>query len=131
MRRSDVEISADDEWLLSALADQMAAPLENAQLAAKIRHAALLVENARLYESEREARWTPSGPRRGGAQRSRPKRRTGEERVHRQHEPRASHAAQRDRRLRRTARDGAARRLTEAQREDLRRIQQNQRVLLG
>jgi signal transduction histidine kinase len=34
----------------------MAAPVENAQLAAKIQHAALLVENARLYESEREAR---------------------------------------------------------------------------
>jgi Osmosensitive K+ channel histidine kinase len=56
MRRADVEASDDDEWLLSALADQMAAPLENAQLAAKIQHAALLVENARLYESEREAR---------------------------------------------------------------------------
>jgi signal transduction histidine kinase len=56
MRKPDTEISADDEWLLSALADQMAAPLENAQLAAKLQHAALLVENARLYESEREAR---------------------------------------------------------------------------
>ena len=56
MRRSDAAISPDDEWLLSALADQMAAPLENAQLAAKIQHAALLVENARLYESERDAR---------------------------------------------------------------------------
>ena len=56
MRKPDAEVSADDEWLLSALADQMAAPLENAQLAAKIQHAALLVENARLYESERDAR---------------------------------------------------------------------------
>ncbi len=56
MRKSDVEIAPDDEWLLSALADQMAAPLENAQLAAKIQHAALLVENSRLYEAEREAR---------------------------------------------------------------------------
>jgi signal transduction histidine kinase len=56
MRRADIENSDDDEWLLSALADQMAAPLENAQLAAKIQHAALLVENARLYESERNAR---------------------------------------------------------------------------
>ena len=56
MRRPDVEVEPDDEWLLSALADQMAAPFENAQLAAKIQHAALLVENARLYESERAAR---------------------------------------------------------------------------
>jgi signal transduction histidine kinase len=56
MRRSDSAIATEDEWLLSALADQMAAPLENAQLAGKIQHAALLVENARLYESERDAR---------------------------------------------------------------------------
>ena len=56
MLKPGVEIGDDDEWLLSALADQMAAPLENAQLAAKLQHAALLVENARLYEAEREAR---------------------------------------------------------------------------
>ena len=37
-------------------ADQIAAPLENAQLAAKLERAALLVENARLYEAERAAR---------------------------------------------------------------------------
>ena len=34
----------------------MAAPLENAQLAGKLERAALLVENARLYEAERDAR---------------------------------------------------------------------------
>src|SRR5918999_2335266 len=56
MRKTDREMDPDDEWLLSALADQMAAPLENAQLATKIQHAALLMENARLYEAEREAR---------------------------------------------------------------------------
>jgi signal transduction histidine kinase len=48
--------SVDDEWLLSALADQTAAPLENAQLAEQLERASLLAENARLYESEREAR---------------------------------------------------------------------------
>ncbi len=56
MRESSREANDDDEWLLSALADQMAAPLENAKLAATIERASLLVENARLYESERAAR---------------------------------------------------------------------------
>ena len=56
MRQDAREMSPDDEWLLSALADQMAAPIENAHLAAEMEHAALLVENARLYESERQAR---------------------------------------------------------------------------
>ena len=56
MRKPGVEVREDDEWLLSALADQITAPVENAQLAAKLQHAALLVENARLYEAERAAR---------------------------------------------------------------------------
>jgi signal transduction histidine kinase len=47
---------ADDEWLLSALADQTAAPLHNAQLAEALDRARLVAENARLYEAEREAR---------------------------------------------------------------------------
>ena len=47
---------ADDEWLLSALADQTAAPVENAQLSEALDRAHLLFENARLYESERKAR---------------------------------------------------------------------------
>ena len=47
---------ADDEWLLSALADQTAAPVENAQLAEQLDKAKLLAENARLYEAERAAR---------------------------------------------------------------------------
>src|SRR5262245_15876599 len=51
IRRPGVEIRDDDEWLLSALADQMAAPLENAQLVATLRHTALLMENDRLYEA--------------------------------------------------------------------------------
>ena len=46
----------DDEWLLSALADQMAAPLENAKLSSQLEHASLLMENVRLLESERRAR---------------------------------------------------------------------------
>ncbi|HLB09657.1 MAG TPA: ATP-binding protein [Gemmatimonadaceae bacterium] len=46
----------DDEWLLSALADQTAAPVENAHLSEELDRARLLAENSRLYESERAAR---------------------------------------------------------------------------
>jgi signal transduction histidine kinase len=46
----------DDERVLSALADQVAAPLENARLATQLERSALLADNVRLYESERDAR---------------------------------------------------------------------------
>jgi signal transduction histidine kinase len=46
----------DEEWLLSALADQVAAPLENARLTEEIEKIALISENGRLYEAERAAR---------------------------------------------------------------------------
>jgi len=53
---NDAERHADDEWLLSALADQTAAPVENAQLMEALDRARLLAENSRLYEAERAAR---------------------------------------------------------------------------
>ena len=53
---TDAEANADDEWLLSALADQTAAPVENAQLLEALDRARLLAENSRLYEAERAAR---------------------------------------------------------------------------
>jgi signal transduction histidine kinase len=46
----------DDEWVMSALADQVAAPLENARLARQLERSALLADNVRLYEAERDAR---------------------------------------------------------------------------
>ena len=46
----------EDEWVLSALADQIAAPLENARLAKQLERSVLLAENVRLYEAERTAR---------------------------------------------------------------------------
>jgi signal transduction histidine kinase len=53
-----------DESLLSALADQVAAPLENARLARQLEHSALLAENLRLYEAERAARIAAEAARR-------------------------------------------------------------------
>jgi signal transduction histidine kinase len=44
------------EAVLTALADQMAAPLENARMAEEVRQAQLLIENARLHDAERGAR---------------------------------------------------------------------------
>ena len=46
----------DDEALLSALADQTAAPLEHALLAERVERTTLIADNVRLYESERAAR---------------------------------------------------------------------------
>ena len=119
MRRSNADVSADDEWLLSALADQMAAPLENAQLAAKLQHAALLVENARLYELEREAR-------REAEEANRAK---SDFIAHMSHELRTPlNAIAGYVELLEMGMRGP---VTDAQREDLRRIHQNQRLLLG
>ena len=133
MRRSDVASGEDDEWLLSALADQMAAPLENAQLAAKIQHAALLVENARLYESERNARYEAEAARAEAEERRQEaeaaNRAKSEFIANMSHELRtplnaiAGYVELLEMGLRGT--------VTPGQREDLRRIGQNQRMLLG
>jgi signal transduction histidine kinase len=56
MRPVGASNSAEAEQLLSALADQTAAPLENARLSERIERAALVADNARLYEAERAAR---------------------------------------------------------------------------
>jgi signal transduction histidine kinase len=56
VRPDGAEPTSEDEWLLSSLADQLAAPLENARLARQLESAALLADNVRLYEAERAAR---------------------------------------------------------------------------
>jgi signal transduction histidine kinase len=132
MRRSSAE-NADDEWLLSALADQMAAPLENAQLAAKIQHAALLVENARLYESERAARRDAEAARAEADLRRKEaeaaNRAKSEFIANMSHELRTPlNAIAGYVELLQMGLRGA---VTEVQRDDLRRIHQNQRLLLG
>jgi len=133
MRKSDLDVSADDEWLLSALADQMAAPLENAKLAAKIQHASLLVENARLYESERAAR-REAEEARAEAERQRweaeaANRAKSEFIANMSHELRTPLNAIAG--YVELLEMGLRGEVTEAQREDLRRIHQNQRALLA
>jgi signal transduction histidine kinase len=133
MRKLDAEIGAEDEWLLSALADQMAAPLENAQLAAKIQHAALLVENSRLYEAERDAR------REAELARAEAERRRKEAEA--ANRAKSEFIASMSHELRTPLNAiggyvelltmGIRGPLTDAQREDLRRIDQNQSVLLA
>ncbi|HEX7018656.1 MAG TPA: HAMP domain-containing sensor histidine kinase [Gemmatimonadaceae bacterium] len=133
MRKAGADIGADDEWLLSALADQMAAPLENAHLAAKIQRAALLVENSRLYEAERDARREAEAAR-AEAERQRKEaesanRAKSEFIANMSHELRtplnaiAGYVELLEMGLRGP--------VTDSQRDDLRRIGQNQRVLLG
>jgi PAS domain S-box-containing protein len=48
--------AATAEIILTALADQMSAPMELARMAEEVRQAQLLVENARLQQAERQAR---------------------------------------------------------------------------
>jgi signal transduction histidine kinase len=133
MRKSSDETGEEDEWILSALADQMAAPLENAQLAAKIQHAALLVENARLYEAERAARREAEAARAEAELRRREaeaaNRAKSEFIANMSHElrtPLNAIAGYVD--LLQMGLRGA---VNDEQRDDLRRINQNQRLLLG
>jgi signal transduction histidine kinase len=126
MRRPGVDVSADDEWLLSALADQMAAPLENAKLAATIQRAALLVENARLYESERAARRDAENARGQAEAANRAKSEFIANMSHELRTPLNAIAGYVE--LLELEVRGP---LNDAQREDLRRIHQNQRLLLS
>ena len=55
VRPAGVPASEGDEWLLSALADQTAAPLEHARLAEEIEEARRVADTARLYEAAKVA----------------------------------------------------------------------------
>jgi signal transduction histidine kinase len=133
VRRAHAEMTSEDEWLLSAFADQLAAPLENAQLAGKLERAALLVENARLYEAERTAHRAAEAAR-AEAER---KRREADD----ANRAKSEFIANMSHELRTPLNAiggyvdllemGLRGDVNELQREDLRRIHQAQRVLLG
>jgi signal transduction histidine kinase len=56
LRPRGSRVTPEDEALLSALADQTAAPLEHALLVERMERATLVADNVRLYEAERAAR---------------------------------------------------------------------------
>ncbi|HEY7481538.1 MAG TPA: ATP-binding protein [Gemmatimonadales bacterium] len=59
----DLGNSNHAEVVLTALADQMAAPIEHARMAEEVRQAQLLAENVRLHQAERAARESAEGGR--------------------------------------------------------------------
>jgi signal transduction histidine kinase len=126
MRRPDHELTSTDEWLLSALADQISAHVENAQLTEKIREDALLIENVRLYESERAARHEAEAARAEAEAANQAKSEFIANMSHELRTPLNAIAGYVE-----LLEMGVRGDLNAGQREDLRRIAQNQRLLLS
>ncbi len=116
---------AEDEWLLSALADQTAAPLENAQLLEALERTRLLAENSRLYEAERNARKEAEGARMEAETANRAKSEFLANMSHELRTPLNAIAGYVE-----LLEMGIRGPVTQAQREDLARIKVSQRLLL-
>ena len=133
MRPKEKPVSAAEEWLLSALADQTAAPLEHARLVEEIESARRVADTARLYEAARRALLEAEAAR-FDAERARTEaeaanRAKSDFLAHMSHELRTPLNAIAG--YVELLELGIRGPITDEQREDLRRIRASQRLLLG
>ena len=126
MRPRGSTVAPEDEALLSALADQTAAPLEHALLVERMERATLVADNVRLYEAERAARIAADKARAEAEAANRAKSEFLANMSHELRTPLNAIGGYVE-----LIEMGIRGPVTEEQREDLRRIRASQHVLLG
>jgi signal transduction histidine kinase len=125
MRPRSSPATEADEALLAALADQTAAPLEHALMTERMERATLAADNVRLYEAERAARLVADRARIDAESANRAKSEFLANMSHELRTPLNAIAGYVE-----LIEMGLRGPITDAQREDLRRIRTSQRMLL-